>query len=147
MLGELKQQFPELKLYIIGKNPDPRLVELGKVYADIQIMGFVEDLETYFTKCKVNIIPLRFGSGMKVKTINGLCRGIPMVYTTIGAEGLKVEHNKDILITDDVEVFGTYVAKLLTDKEKWNSIAKNSKITAAQYYTWDSLYKILDEAI
>ncbi|MBK7441477.1 MAG: glycosyltransferase family 4 protein [Bacteroidetes bacterium] len=144
---KLKQQFPELKLYIIGKNPDPRLVELGKVYANIQIMGFVEDLETYFTKCKVNIIPLRFGSGMKVKTINGLCRGIPMVCTTIGAEGLKVEHNKDILITDDVEVFGTYVAKLLTDKEKWNSIAKNSKITAAQYYTWDSLYKILDEAI
>jgi len=144
---KLKQQFPELKLYIIGKNPDQRLIELGKHNKDVEIKGFVYDLEEYFTKCKVNIIPLRFGSGMKVKTINGLCRGIPMVCTTIGAEGLQVHHEKDILITDDVHIFGDYVADLLTDKTKWNAIAHESKITAAKYYTWDSLYKILDEAI
>jgi len=144
---KLKQQFPELKLYIIGKNPDQRLIELGKHNKDVEIKGFVYDLEEYFTKCKVNIIPLRFGSGMKVKTINGLCRGIPMVCTTIGAEGLQVHHEKDILITDDVHIFGDYVADLLTDKKKWNAIAHESKITAAKYYTWDSLYKILDEAI
>lgn len=143
----LKQQFPDLKLYIIGKYPDARLLALAEANADIIITGFVQDLETYFTKCKVNIIPLRFGSGMKVKTINGLCRGIPMVCTTIGAEGLQVQHEKDILITDDVKTFGEYTARLLTDKTLWNAIANQSKITAATYYTWDSLYKILDEAI
>ena len=84
---------------------------------------------------------------MKVKTINGLCRGIPMVCTTIGAEGLQVQHEKDILITDNVQTFGEYVADLLIDKNKWENIAKQSKITAAKYYTWDSLYKVLDEAI
>ena len=144
---ELKSKFPELKLYIIGKNPDQRLIQLAKDHSDIIITGFVIDLEEYFTKCKVNIIPLRFGSGMKVKTINGLCRGIPMVCTTIGAEGLQVEHEKDILISDDVKMFGDYVATLLTDKNKWEKIAAASKITAAKYYTWDSLYKILDENI
>ncbi len=144
---ELKSKFPELKLYIIGKNPDQRLIQLAKDHSDIIITGFVIDLEEYFTKCKVNIIPLRFGSGMKVKTINGLCRGIPMVCTTIGAEGLQVEHEKDILISDDVKIFGDYVATLLTDKGKWEKIAAASKITAAKYYTWDSLYKILDENI
>ena len=104
-------------------------------------------VEEYFTKCKVNIIPLRFGSGMKVKTINGLCRGIPMVSTSIGTEGLQVEHNKDILISDDVKQFGVYVAELLQDKAKWTRLAQASKITAAKFYTWDSLYKILDENI
>ena len=145
--AKLKQQFPELKLYIIGKNPDQRLIEMSQQFQDIHITGFVVDLETYFTKCKINIIPLRFGSGMKVKTINGLCRGIPMVCTTIGAEGLQVQHEKDILITDNVQTFGEYVSDLLTDKNKWENIAKQSKITAAKYYTWDSLYKVLDEAI
>ncbi|MFN3940647.1 MAG: glycosyltransferase, partial [Chitinophagales bacterium] len=82
---KLKLQFPDLKLYIIGKNPDSRLVELANRFTDIIITGFVDDLEDYFTKCKVNVIPLRFGSGMKVKTINGLCRGIPIVTTGIGA--------------------------------------------------------------
>jgi hypothetical protein len=46
-----------------------------------------------------------------------------------------------------VQTFGEYVSDLLTDKNKWENIAKQSKITAAKYYTWDSLYKVLDEAI
>lgn len=143
----LKEKFPELKLFIIGKNPDQRLVELATKYSDIVVTGFVVNLEEYFTRCKVNIIPLRFGSGMKVKTINGLCRGIPMVSTTIGAEGLKVEHGKDILITDDATIFANYVAALLEDKKRWRSIAEASKLTASKYYTWNGLYKILDENI
>jgi polysaccharide biosynthesis protein PslH len=145
--GNLKKQFAELKFYIIGKKPDTRLIELSKKYPDIIITGFVEDLENYFTKCKVNVIPLRFGSGMKVKTINGLCRGIPMVTTTIGAEGLKVTNEKDIFIADDLSTFAEKIKLLLTDKTSWQNIAQESKKTAAQYYTWDSLYKILDETI
>ncbi len=143
----LKKEFPDLKLYIIGKKPDERLVDLSNKFDDIVITGFVEDLETYFTKCKVNVIPLRFGSGMKVKTINGLCRGIPMVTTTIGAEGLQVTNGKDIFIENETESFAEKVKLLLRDKAVWESIANESKITAAKYYTWESLYKILEESI
>ena len=143
----LKEKFPELKLYIVGKHPDQRLIDMSQQHDGIIITGFVEDLETYFTKCKVNVIPLRFGSGMKVKTINGLCRGIPMVCTDIGAEGLKVTHDKDIFIANDHTGFIHYVSELLTDSVKWNSIAHNSKITAGNHYTWASLYKILEENI
>lgn len=145
--NNLKSEFPELKLYIIGKKPDERLIDLSKKYSDIIITGFVEDLETYFTKCKVNVIPLRFGSGMKVKTINGLCRGIPMVTTSIGAEGLQVTNGKDIFIEDELEPFAEKIKLLLHDKSIWESIANESKKTAAKYYTWDSLYKILEETI
>lgn len=144
---QLKRQFPELKLYIIGKNPDERLKALAAKYSDIIITGFVEDLEAYFTTCKVNVIPLRFGSGMKVKTINGLCRGIPIVTTTIGAEALKVTHGKDIFIDDTHEGFIKYISALLTEKNTWEQIAAQSKQTAAENYTWDSLYKILDAVI
>jgi len=144
---DLKKEFPELKLYIIGKKPDQRLITLSEEYDGIVVTGFVEDLETYFTKCKVNVIPLRFGSGMKVKTINGLCRGIPMVTTTIGAEGLKVTDGKDIFIADELPAFAERVKLLLRDKTTWQSIADESKKTAAAYYTWESLYKILDESI
>lgn len=144
---KLKAQFPELKLYIIGKNPDARLVQLAKEFPDVIITGFVTDLEEYFTKCKINVIPLRFGSGMKVKTINGLCRGIPMVTTTIGAEALRVTHQQDIFIDDTHAGFVQYISLLLTDKTVWEKIAANSKVTAAKYYTWDSLYAILDKVI
>ncbi len=143
----LKLAFPDLKLYIIGKNPDPRLTDLATRFDGIIITGFVVDLEEYFTRCKVNVIPLRFGSGMKVKTINGLCRGIPIVTTTIGAEGLNVTHGKDIFIHDELAGFSEKISLLLKDKQVWESLAAESKKTAAKYYTWESLYKILDEAI
>jgi len=143
----LKEKFPELKLYIVGKNPDQRLVEMSKQQEGVIITGFVEDLEEYFTKCKVNIIPLRFGSGMKVKTINGLCRGIPMVCTDIGAEGLQVQHDKDIFIANDHAGFVHYITELLTDNVKWNALAHASKETAGKHYTWNALYKVLEAAI
>lgn len=143
----LKNKFPDLKLYIIGKNPDQRLLDLAARFEGLLITGFVVDLEEYFTKCKVNVIPLRFGSGMKVKTINGLCRGIPIVTTTIGAEGLQVTSGKDIFIHDELGPFAEKIELLLNNQQVWESLANESKITAAKYYTWDSLYKILDEAI
>lgn len=143
----LKEKFPELKLYIVGKHPDQRLIDMSKQQEGIIITGFVEDLETYFMKCKVNVIPLRFGSGMKVKTINGLCRGIPMVCTDIGAEGLQVTHDKDIFIANDHAGFIHYVSELLTDQVKWNALAQNSKETARRHYTWESLYQILADNI
>lgn len=143
----LKSKFPELKLFIVGKNPDSRLVDLANRFSDIIITGFVVDLEEYFTKCKVNVIPLRFGSGMKVKTINGLCRGIPIVTTSIGAEGLKVTHAKDIFISETHAGFSEYISLLLTNKNVWENIAQSSRRTAAENYTWDSLYKILDKVI
>ncbi len=142
-----KAQFPELKLYVIGKNPDARLIDLAARYEGIVLTGFVEDLEDYLPRCRVNVIPLRFGSGMKVKTINGLCRGIPMVSTSIGTEGLRVTHEKDILIADEVEDFAAQTMRLLQDKELWKQIAMESKKTAAAHYTWDSLYKILEKNI
>lgn len=143
----MKEKHPDLKFYIIGKNADQRLVDMANRYPDIVLTGFVEDLEDYLPRCRVNVIPLRFGSGMKVKTINGLCRGIPMVSTSIGAEGLRVQDEKDILIADELNAFTDKTLRLLEDKDLWRSIAEESKRTAAAYYTWDSLYKILEEQI
>ena len=80
-------------------------MDMAARHRDIILTGFVEDLEDYLPRCRVNVIPLRFGSGMKVKTINGLCRGIPMVSTSIGTEGLRVEDGKDVFIADDLDTF------------------------------------------
>ena len=52
-----KAQFPELKLYVIGKNPDARLIDLAARYEGIVLTGFVEDLEDYLPRCRVNVIP------------------------------------------------------------------------------------------
>lgn len=145
--NKLKQRHPDLKLYIVGKNPDPRIADLAKQYDGVITTGFVDDLEDVFPKCKINVIPLRFGSGIKVKTINGLCRGIPVVSTSIGTEGLNLVDGRELYVADDIQGFSEYISLLLTEKSVWQKISYNSRVAARERFTWDALFRILDESI
>jgi glycosyltransferase involved in cell wall biosynthesis len=144
----LKQKFPELKLYIIGKNPDNRIVVLKeKLGADVVLTGFVEDLEPYFQKCRAFISPLRFGSGIKVKVMNAMYRGIPTITTSVGSEGLAIKTSHHLMVNDDMESYVKSVATVLTDKDKWEELSTASRQLANEKYTWDSVLNIVKRAI
>jgi polysaccharide biosynthesis protein PslH len=145
--NKLRAKHPDLQLYIIGKDPDERVKALSRDYPGVITTGFVDDLEDYFPKCKVNIIPLRFGSGIKVKTINGLCRGIPVVSTNIGTEGLNLEDGKACYIADDIEGFSEYISVLLKDEKAWQKISYNARVVARDRFTWSALFRILDSVL
>lgn len=145
--AKLRAKHPKLKLWIIGKNPDDRVQALAEEFDGVTCTGFVEDLEDYFPKSKVNIIPLRFGSGIKVKTINGLCRGIPVVSTNIGTEGLSLSDGHACYIADDIDGFCGYVSLLLEDEKAWQKISYNARMVARERFTWDALFRILDDVL
>ncbi len=144
----LKQQFPDLKLYIIGKNPDNRIVVLKeKLGDDVILTGFVEDLEPYFKKCRTFISPLRFGSGIKVKVMNAMYRGIPTATTSVGSEGLAIQNGHHLMVNDDMEAYVKSVAIILKDQEKWQELSLASRQLANEKYTWDSVLAIVKMAI
>ncbi len=145
--ARLRAKHPDLKLWIIGKNPDERVQALEREFEGVTCTGFVEDLEDYFPKSKVNVIPLRFGSGIKVKTINGLCRGIPVVSTNIGTEGLGLADGEACFIADDIEGFCDYVSLLLTDEKAWQKMSYNARVVARERFTWAALFRILDDVL
>jgi glycosyltransferase involved in cell wall biosynthesis len=145
--NKLRARHPDLKLYIIGKDPDPRVKALGEAYPGVEVTGFVRDLEDYFPRCKVNLIPLRFGSGIKVKTINGLCRGIPVVTTSIGVEGLGLSDGKACYIADDIDGLCDYVTLLLKDEKVWQKISYNARVVSRERFTWNALFRILDSVL
>lgn len=145
--GKLVTQEPDLKLYIIGKHADKRLLALQALDTRIILTGFVDDLEPYFQKCRVFITPLRFGSGIKVKVVNSLYRGIPCVTTSIGVEGLKAEDGKDILVRDAPQQQADAILELLHDREGWESISTNARKLAKRYYTWDAVLENIQKAI
>lgn len=145
---QLKKQFPKLKLYIIGKNPDQRIVTLKEQLGDSVILtGFVEDLEPYFQKSRVFISPLRFGSGIKVKVMNAMYRGIPTATTSVGSEGMAIAHGEHLMVNDDMDGYVKSVATLLTDKDKWQELSTKSRQLANEKYTWDSVLKIVKDSI
>ena len=139
--------FPDARLYIIGKNPDVRLTEAVARSRNIELTGFVEDLEPYFLRSKVSVVPLRFGSGIKVKVINGLYRGIPMVTTSIGIESIDVVPGRDILLADDADAFARQVNVLLADHQHCQALADHGRKVASEKYTWQAMYRTLSEVL
>ncbi len=146
--AKLKAEFPDLKFYIIGKNPDQRIVDLvGTLSKDVILTGFVEDLETYFPRSRVFVSPLRFGSGIKVKVMNAMYRGIPTVTTSVGAEGMAVEHGKHLMIADDIDGTIKCIKDVLTDQSQWETLRDHSRALAKEKYTWEAVMEIVRQSI
>ncbi|HNY55622.1 MAG TPA: glycosyltransferase family 4 protein, partial [Chitinophagales bacterium] len=143
----IKQQHPGIILYIVGRHPDNRLKEMAAKDDSIVMAGFVEDLEPYFRKARLFITPLRFGSGIKVKVVNALYRGIPCVTTSIGTEGLKVKDGEHIFIKDQPKDYITAVDTLLKDKETWEQFRNQSRAIARKYYTWDYVLENIRKSV
>jgi len=137
---------PDLKFYIVGKNPDPRLIAKAEKFPSIELTGFVQELEPYFQKARAFVIPLRFGSGIKVKLLNAMYRGIPVVTTPIGTEGLDVKSGKDLFCTSEIEGQVNGIDTLLTDQSTWTNLRDNSR-SIAKNYTWKKLLSDHDKKI
>lgn len=144
---DVKKKHPSIKWYIIGKHADERIKAFAAKDHQIILTGFVEDVLPYFRKCRVFITPLRFGSGIKVKVVNALYRGIPCVTTSIGTEGLKTIDEEHILCKNKEQDFANGIDKLLTDKLSWEKLSKNSRALARQYYTWEAVLNNIERSI
>lgn len=134
VLPILTKKYPNIILDVVGKLKNDDLIEENK-NPNIVYHGFVDSTEPFFLNSTVFICPLQFGSGMKVKNIEALYRGIPLVTTTIGAESIALENSVNAYITDDNKQFAMYIINLIEDSELWSKISTNARILANKKYT------------
>ncbi|MFT6167165.1 MAG: glycosyltransferase involved in cell wall biosynthesis [Vicingaceae bacterium] len=144
---KIQQTHPEVKLYILGSNPNERILKSAKSDPNIVFTGFVQDLDTYLQKTRVSIAPLRFGSGMKVKVLEGLYRGTPTVTTSVGAEGLELINGENSIIADNPKNFIDGCLTLLENEKLWNSFRDKTRKLAAEEYTWKALFAKMEKSI
>lgn len=122
VLPILKQSFPALHLYILGRDSDKVVGDLRR--GDIEVLGKVPIVLPWLHNVDVTLVPLFFESGTRFKILEaGICAA-PVVSTTLGAEGLPVEHGKHLLIADTAATFASAVAQLLTDRELAGRLAR-----------------------
>lgn len=140
-------QHPDVRLYVLGKEPDQRILDAAGSDQRIIFTGFIKELEVYLKKTRVYLAPLRFGSGMKVKVLEGLYRGIPTVSTSVGAEGLEVVSGESIFITDTAEDFAQHCIYLLENEASWEAMRDQSRKLAAANYRWEPLFEKMDIAL
>jgi glycosyltransferase involved in cell wall biosynthesis len=138
---------PDARLYVLGKDPDQRILDAAGEDKRVVFTGFIKDLEVYLKKTRVYLAPLRFGSGMKVKVLEGLYRGSPTVSTSVGAEGLEVASGESIFIADTAEAFARDCIHLLENEASWEAMRDQSRKLAASKYRWEPLFEKMDTAL
>lgn len=123
ILPEILKQNPTLEFKIIGSNLPDSIKKLQD--KNIKAIGFVEDIEPYLTSSMILVAPLRFGAGVKGKITQSLSFGLPVVTTSLGAEGLNLIHRENALIADGVEEFAACVSEIYSDNLLWQKISTN----------------------
>jgi GT2 family glycosyltransferase/glycosyltransferase involved in cell wall biosynthesis len=109
-------------LKVVGSWATPEVLELGS--EQVEILGWVDDLEPLYAASRVAIAPLRFGAGVKGKIGESLSHGVPTVTTSIGAEGMNLRDGVDIFVRDSAESFASAIGLLFNDDGAWVEMSK-----------------------
>jgi glycosyltransferase involved in cell wall biosynthesis len=135
--------FPAIKkgcdnvfLLIVGRNPSSRIQRLIEKREDIKITGWVEDVRPFIAESAVFIVPLRIGGGTRIKIYEAMAMGKAVVSTSIGAEGLPLEHEKHIFFEDEADKFASRVIQLLRNAEDRNKIGISAKEYVTENFAW-----------
>lgn len=141
---ELAKLLPGVRLRVIGDALDKQLSFLPANLLDVA--GWVPDLEAELNKARLSVAPLRFGAGLKTKVLESLGAGLPVVTTTIGAEGIEID--PALLPTaDDARAFAAEVASLYADRDRWEQIHIAGREAIRETYGRDAFCSALPEVI
>jgi GT2 family glycosyltransferase len=130
----VKDRITDIKLYVVGNRPTEEINALNS--EDVIVTGFVPDTHPYLDQCKVSIAPLRYGAGMKGKVGEAMQSGVPVVLTTVAAEGMDLNDRVEVLIADKPEDFAGAIEQLYMDKTLWDQLVANAKKKVED--TWSS---------
>ncbi len=120
VLPSVRKEVPWATVGVTGASPPWNVRDM--VGDGVRVLGFVEDLRPLYASARAVIAPIRFGAGVKLKTVEALEYGVPTVATTIGAEGIELAGHADALIvSDDPQAFADALVRLLTDNDAWRA--------------------------
>lgn len=120
------ETLPNIKVQIIGSvNKEVNSI----THKNIEFLGFVENVEPYFLNSKLMIAPLRYGAGVKGKVGQAFEYYLPVVTTSIGAEGMFLENELNAIIADNAVDFANKIIEVYTQNEIWDKLSKNSELS------------------
>lgn len=139
---ELAKLLPDVKIHILGSNAPQEVLELAS--ENFIIDGFVTDeqLIEFYHNCRISLVPLRFGAGIKGKVVEAMRYGTPVVTTTTGAEGIP-NAEAAMLIEDDARMLAQKLAQLYMDSEKLTQMSQNCVAYVQNNYSFANAIKVI----
>ncbi|MGA2467075.1 MAG: glycosyltransferase [Thermodesulfobacteriota bacterium] len=132
----LRKQYPQVRMTFVGTAPPKEIVDIAKRDGHVRVTGFVDDIRPYIDEAAVMVVPIRIGSGTRLKILDAMAMGKAIVSTSIGCEGINVTHGKNIMIADNPEDFANRTIELLKNENVRVNLEK-SALTLAKTYDWD----------
>lgn len=132
----IRAQRPDMVLHLIGDIPEavrPQFAAPG-----IQIHGRVAELEPWMDDCRIALAPLRYGAGVKGKVNMAMSHGLPVVATTLAAEGMQLADGRDVLLADDADTFAAAVLRLYDDAALWLRLSEGGLANVREHFSFDA---------
>ncbi len=136
ILPLIRSQIPDLKFYIIGRDPASKIKNLAKDN-HIIVTGFVEDIRQYILKASVVLCPMRRGSGIKNKILQAMATGKAVVTNPMGAEALEQDAEECLVIAETATEIAQKTIELLGDKALRQNLGRKASELMARKYTWE----------
>ena len=143
VLPRVRAQVPAARFTAIGKQPSNSRIAIAPD-SSIHLPGYVADLQSFWERSGAFVVPLRAGGGMRVKILDAWARGVPVVSTRVGAEGLACSDGENVLLADTAAEFAEAVVRLLSDRALAERLGKGGRATVERHYNWRRAYAAWD---
>ncbi len=132
---------PDVKCYVVGHSPPPEVLALAS--GNIIVTGSMPDVRPLFESVKLSVAPIRYGAGVKGKINQSMGLGLPVVATSLAAEGMCLTHREDVLIADDPAGFAQCVVELYNSPQLWQRLSQNGLKKTRRIFSHDVAYRQL----
>jgi sugar transferase (PEP-CTERM/EpsH1 system associated) len=139
----VKKQWPNAKFCIAGMDPTDKIKKL-ELNEGIEVTGFVDDIKPYFDKANIFIAPFRIARGVQNKVLQAFACGLPVIASSMGAEGIRCSVEQDILLADTPEQFINRIEQLTNNQECYSYISNNALKKITNNYSWESILQPLE---
>lgn len=128
----------ELVFTIVGRDPSGSVRELATI-SGVEVTGSVQDVRPYYREAIMAVVPLKVGGGSRLKILEAMAAGVPVVSTQRGAEGLQVQNGKNILLCDSSDELVNAIISLVNDSNSRTQIISGGRKLVADRYDWSRL--------
>jgi polysaccharide biosynthesis protein PslH len=129
---------------VVGRNPPEALRQRIADMPGVELHGSVPDVRPYLADCGTLVVPLRIGGGSRLKILEALASGTPVVSTRIGAEGLCLEAGRDLTVVEDIDDLAGALVTAMRDPDTMRDQAERGREKVLERYDWDRLAEQLE---
>lgn len=143
----IRKLSPDMRLTVVGSGSDNPKISHLKLDSSITFAGRVDELSTHYRDASVSICPLRIGSGTRLKVLEAMSYGTPVVSTALGCEGLNIDDGETLIIRDSPEEFATGIIELLANPTNFHRIRHNARRFVEETYDWNVIGRRLHSVL